>query len=267
MNHKNFHYLCIAPIPFLLSFVIQMAVVTFAQVVPGGISGILLRMMIGVIYCVIFLGWYYRCFGRRPEVEAKDVITLKNMLLLVVLAVAGQFAISFFLTLLLPLIAGAAEQYESSMQSLFQQSWVSILYVVLLAPIGEECIFRGLTYQYTKKAIPAAAANVLQAALFGVYHMSLVQGLYAFVMGLVFGYVVYKLKSLWPAIFLHVILNITGLLLNEYASEDMTLFAKVLILTVSVIAGICAVRGLPTLKETIIYIKDNQDEVEPVPKN
>lgn len=267
MNRRNSYYICIIPIPFLLSFVIQMAVATFARMAPIGVSGVLMRMLIGVIYCVVFLGWYYKCFGRKPEVEAKDVITFKNMLLLFVLAVAGQFIISFFLTLILPLIEGATDQYQSSMQSLFQQSWMSILYVVLLAPIGEECIFRGLTYQYAKKAFPTAVANVVQAALFGLYHMSLVQGLYAFVMGLVFGNVVYKLKSLWPAVFLHVILNITGLLLNEYAPDDITLIGKVLGLAVSLFAGVCAVKWLPTLEKRVVYIKDNQDEVEPVPKH
>ena len=77
---------------------------------------------------------------------------------------------------------------------------------------------------------------------------------------------VYKLKSLWPAIYLHVILNIAGLLLNEYAQEDIAVWGNVIGFIISLVVVIYAVRGLPVLEKAVIYIKDNQDEVEPVPK-
>ena len=59
------------------------------------------------------------------------------------------------------------------------------VYTIILAPVGEELVFRGLTYRFARKALPFWGANILQAALFGVMHLNLFQGLYAFFLGTV----------------------------------------------------------------------------------
>ncbi|MFQ6806449.1 MAG: lysostaphin resistance A-like protein [Lachnospiraceae bacterium] len=45
----------------------------------------------------------------------------------------------------------------------------------MFAPVVEELIYRGLTLKIFQKAFPFWAANVMQAALFGLMHMNLIQ--------------------------------------------------------------------------------------------
>ncbi|MFQ7713992.1 MAG: type II CAAX prenyl endopeptidase Rce1 family protein [Agathobacter rectalis] len=40
-----------------------------------------------------------------------------------------------------------------------------------------------------RKALPFALANLMQAALFGLFHLNWIQGIYAFALGIVLGYV------------------------------------------------------------------------------
>jgi membrane protease YdiL (CAAX protease family) len=51
------------------------------------------------------------------------------------------------------------------------------------------------------------AANILQAVLFGIYHMNLIQGVYAFVLGIILGFTAEYFHSIWAAILLHACVN------------------------------------------------------------
>lgn len=87
---------------------------------------------------------------------------------------------------------------------------ISMLTVGIVAPIAEEFLFRGVIYNTLKKKISIKWTIIIQAILFGVFHGNLVQGTYATLLGLVFGYVTYKTKSLWPAIIMHMVNNLTA---------------------------------------------------------
>ena len=59
-----------------------------------------------------------------------------------------------------------------------EPSLILVLYSVLIGPVCEELIFRGLTLKYAKRAMPFWVANFLQALLFGVFHMNMIQDVY-----------------------------------------------------------------------------------------
>ncbi len=62
--------------------------------------------------------------------------------------------------------------------------WEGLLLYGVLAPIVEEMVFRKGIYSMIRRGTGCTAAMVLSAALFGVYHGNVVQGIYAFLMGL-----------------------------------------------------------------------------------
>ena len=85
---------------------------------------------------------------------------------------------------------------------------VGVLYGVILGPIAEELIFRGVTLYYTQKFTRRFwLANLVQATFFGVLHMNLVQGIYAAVLGMVLGWVYHRFRSLYASIWLHIFFN------------------------------------------------------------
>ena len=206
------------------------------------------RMIIGCSYVLVFGIWYYIVYGRNKEIALRRSLSANHVFFMVAIAVCGQVTISFLLTMVLPLISGASEHYQETVGTLFQMTPATFLYVVVLSPLGEECIFRGLTLQFGKKAMPALLANLIQAAFFGLYHWNLVQGLYAFAMGFVFGVVVLKLGSLWTAIIMHVVLNATGLWMNAYLNPDLSAVTGIVICLFSLAIVVLSLYLLPTLK-------------------
>lgn len=111
------------------------------------------------------------------------------------------------------LLPKALEDYEQLLgnSGMGTMSLPIIIYTVLLAPIVEELIFRGLIHHYFEKAGCAFwIANLLQAVLFGIYHLNLAQGICAGMIGLLIGYAVRKYDTLAAGIMLHIVFNIWG---------------------------------------------------------
>ena len=79
------------------------------------------------------------------------------------------------------------------------------LYVGLAAPLFEELVFRGLLMR-SIEPYGQRLAIVLSALLFGLYHGNPVQTPYAFLVGLVLGYVAMEYSMLW-SIVLHILNN------------------------------------------------------------
>lgn len=163
----------------------------------------------------LFATWYRIVFSKTQRTSATMVYNPKTMIVIVLIGLFLQIACSALLTLILPLFENTMQEYSKIMSSLVDGSiWISILATVVVAPIAEECLFRGVILRQAQKALPFAAANILQALLFGVYHLNIVQGIYAFLFGLVFGYVAYRCKRIIPAIIMHASVNLSSFVIG-----------------------------------------------------
>lgn len=76
-----------------------------------------------------------------------------------------------------------------------------------IGPICEEIIFRGVILRKFLKSYDPYKAIFLSALIFGVIHGVAIQVIYAFVLGLLLGWIFYRTKSLWLCTFLHVLNN------------------------------------------------------------
>lgn len=87
--------------------------------------------------------------------------------------------------------------------------WETLLFVVFLAPVVEEWLFRKqiidrLRVYGEKRAI------VFSALAFALFHMNMFQFFYAFGLGLVFGYMYVRTSKLRYNILLHMLVNFQG---------------------------------------------------------
>ncbi|MEI6481325.1 MAG: CPBP family intramembrane glutamic endopeptidase [Candidatus Saccharibacteria bacterium] len=78
---------------------------------------------------------------------------------------------------------------------------------VIIAPILEEIIFRGIIYVGLTKIWPRWVSAVLTAILFGWLHAQLNVGIYTFLLGLLLTWLYVKSRSLIPGIILHMLNN------------------------------------------------------------
>ena len=177
-------------------------------------------LVITHLLLLLTFGLWYRFGCGRPSLKAvpfKRIFTRKNLLVMLLVSVGMCFFVNFALPVISLFIPeGVMEAYETLMESAgFGDSLLPTLAAVLIAPFGEEFIFRGVIFFYARKAVAdmpnrRAAfwiANCMQAFLFGVFHLNLVQGTYAFIMGLGLGYLAYRFKSVLPSMLGHMIIN------------------------------------------------------------
>ncbi|MCL4481736.1 MAG: CPBP family intramembrane metalloprotease [Bacteroidetes bacterium] len=85
--------------------------------------------------------------------------------------------------------------------------WGGILRVVILAPIVEELIFRGIIFSGFQKIYPAFWAIFFSALLFALFHLNPWQLGPTFLLGLLLGFVRLRTGSLLAAMFTHALHN------------------------------------------------------------
>ena len=82
-----------------------------------------------------------------------------------------------------------------------------VLVLVIIAPILEEFIFRGIILKGLLTRYSPKFAIIVSALLFGLFHFSSQQIWHAFLMGLLWGWIYYKTKSIGTVILLHCFSN------------------------------------------------------------
>ena len=123
--------------------------------------------------------------------------------------VAVTYGINYFFT-----VSGFMERSESYQRVAQNQYdvivWVGLLLYGVVSPFVEEVIFRGFLYGRMRVYMPKVVAVLLSAVLFGVYHGNVVQGIYGFVMGVLYTLVYEKYKNFYLAVFMHSITNLVA---------------------------------------------------------
>ena len=123
------------------------------------------------------------------------------------------------------------EWLESMLKSVTQGNFLlNFLCVSIFAPFFEEWLCRGmvlrglLNYEHKNKAgetvrgLKPVWAIVISAAFFALIHFNSWQGIAAFAMGLVFGYVYYRTGSVWLTMLMHFTNNTFALILSNVDS-------------------------------------------------
>jgi len=95
-------------------------------------------------------------------------------------------------------------------------SWIT---AVLMAPVLEEIVFRGLMYTRLKKGLPVIAAAIVTSLAFGIAHGTMIWAIYTFIFSLVLIWVFEKFQSLGACIVLHMAYNLSGMALSLIPEE------------------------------------------------
>lgn len=216
-------------VPFLLSIILMFGFSLVAGIVFGILAGMMssgtdyiafyeenynaiviaTTAVMHVVYVLVFGLWYRRLVKRSEEQIGK--MAIKDFVILFLIGILIQLVMSLALTYILPLFETIEAQYNKLLDSMeLGQNALSFIVTVLVAPIGEEFIFRGVTMELGKRHLPFHVLNVLQALLFGLYHMNIVQGIYAFLLGIVLGLVLKRYQNIKACIWLHMAINFAG---------------------------------------------------------
>ena len=157
--------------------------------------------------------WQYRRWRRAPEIRISLGIKGVNPML-VVWCFALMMATSVVLEPLYELLPVPHQN--------FGRGWWAFAAVVVIAPLFEEWICRGLIFGSLRSRYGVVRSMVLSALVFGLMHVQPVPVLNAFVLGLVLAFIYHKTNSLWSSIMLHALYNGTAYVLTIAGFEDQS---------------------------------------------
>ena len=109
--------------------------------------------------------------------------------------------------------------YSNNLQSIidYDNLWITAIFTVIVAPIGEEFDFRKLIIDRTQRYGGFISVG-LSALIFGLMHGNFYQFFYCFAIGLVLGYIYYSTGKLHLTIIIHAIVNFVGSILTTFLS-------------------------------------------------
>ncbi len=180
-----------------------------------------------LVAVAITLPTYYLFYRERRQ-ELLTFLSFRSIgplsiPVLIVFSISVSFILDLILILLsrLEIFSHVFDSYEQVSGVIFGGGFVlTLLSVGVIGPIFEEILFRGLIFGELRKITKVRAALVIQALLFGVYHMNLVQGAYAVLLGLLIGFVYYRSNSFIAPVLMHVTINSLAVIVNEYVAGE-----------------------------------------------
>lgn len=205
----------------LVFFYLCLAVVTIAAIIIAGLAtgtleaeGIIARAPITAV--LINIAFYSITIVTQRKVYQKDSYRFgeqKNHwnVLQLILSAAVALGLSLLLNYLIlksPL-PDIFPSYEQSATASFEgQPWpLLILAVVVIGPVAEELIFRGLIYNRLRHYVKVPLAILLSSLLFGIYHGNMIQFIYTTLMGILLAIYYEKSGGLLACIIAHMAMN------------------------------------------------------------
>ena len=212
----------------------------------------LFSCLIYVVPGAVFITWYYFAFVEKRGIRETLYSHTRRLSpacfgWIVLLGFAVQHVISLLMAAIYAIMPSAMDQYTEMIDSsgISQYSILWAVSTLILPSIVEEIIFRGLILQYLGRAgARFLVANLIQAVLFGVFHMNFVQGIYTALLGFLLGWLAYRYDSILVPMVLHAIFNLFGTVLVDLESR----FLPDIVLTLIILGSV------PLLVITILMI-------------
>ena len=177
-----------------------------------------------IIAVPVFAAWYTKKdFKQTFSLKLPKLTGIFGAILLEIGTFLFATLVSVALTYIWP--QDAASLNESFALLLKDVGFIPALLVIALAPaICEEALFRGYFLAAAKKKFKPWTAILLVAAMFGIYHMSLIKFFSTGILGIALCYAAYKSGSIALSCIMHFINNAFSVVVLYYGEEVEQLF-------------------------------------------
>ncbi|MGH4138444.1 CPBP family intramembrane glutamic endopeptidase [Clostridium sp.] len=156
---------------------------------------------------IILLKWLS---NSRNEQKLKYHLNSMSFVFAAIMIIAFRLMFDNSLTLWVSKIS-MPDIINGALEELSVSPFIVILSAAVVAPIYEEIIFRGILLKGMAKKINPTIALVVSSLLFAVVHFNIPQGINAFLLGLVIGFIYLTTQSIYLSIFAHFINNLLAL--------------------------------------------------------
>jgi membrane protease YdiL (CAAX protease family) len=131
--------------------------------------------------------------------------------------IIGSFVLIFGIATPIQSLIPLTESFKKGLMEFHSQTGIlTFLLMVIAAPIFEELIFRGIILDGLLKRYSPLVSILISSLLFGFAHVNPWQFILGLIIGLFFGWVYYKTRSVLPSIIMHASVNLCGYLLRNF---------------------------------------------------
>ncbi|MBO7310475.1 MAG: CPBP family intramembrane metalloprotease [Clostridia bacterium] len=138
----------------------------------------------------------------------------------VALMIIGNYITSIVLVFFISPLRGVSMQSPVSERIDSVPLWVTILFIVIIAPILEEIFFRGILCKKLT-IIGEGYAIILPSAFFALCHGNFFQLFYAFTLGCFFSFIYIKTGKLIYTIIYHMAINLIGSVISPLIIDQL----------------------------------------------
>jgi membrane protease YdiL (CAAX protease family) len=174
-------------------------------------------LIMGITFVII-----HRKRINRQETSNYDfgIGSIKIVLLLCFATVAIQIGITFPIISQIPMPDFIQKIFLDDGSSTGVYSFIAI---VIAAPILEELLFRGIVLNGLLKSYSPIKSIIISSLLFGLVHLNPWQGIGAFILGSLAGWVYFKTNKLTLPIIIHMTNNFLAFLVGYFNSRNVNL--------------------------------------------
>ena len=151
--------------------------------------------------------------AKMPVVEkhSNSIVSYIKVAALAVIACVGLNSIALMMNL-----AMIDDRYQATSDVMYNAPFsVQIICLGIIIPVAEELIFRGVVYKRFRQYATFVRAAVFSTLMFSLAHGNFVQMIYAFAIGMLLSFVYDKFDSFAAPVCLHIVVNITSLIITE----------------------------------------------------
>ena len=208
-------------------------------------NGLLMHAVLSIPAILICLYLIRRDLPMRRFRFDISTVSMKQWILLIPLA--AFISASGNLLLNIGDFASGSESFTNASEILNAGSvLVQVIAIGFICPICEELVLRGLVYMRMRQYLNVNLAIIFSALLFALIHGNMIQGIYAFILGVIFAWFYEKYGSIMAPVLMHVTGNLTAMgcavLLDRFlpeTSRDIILFVGGVVFAAAAFA--CAV--------------------------
>lgn len=206
---------------FVVSFILS-AVGDISSVAAASAESELFKYGFQIVTSLLFIGLPFLICGLAMRKRENFALPYgaprnkKDFFLLLGIAVAGSFAANYIVAIVSLILNGAGIEMTSPTYTLPATAGGTILYVIKISVVPaltEEFAFRGVIMQPLRK-YGDKFAIVMSALVFALMHGNAVQGLFAFMIGILIGYCVVVTGSMWTGVAIHFVNNFISVIFD-----------------------------------------------------
>ncbi|MDO4619180.1 MAG: HAD hydrolase-like protein [Lachnospiraceae bacterium] len=239
-------------IDLALSFIVSFLLMNLLIRLHPQISGEVIRdqnlvLVTGVIDALLFGICYFlliRDETKRRAGNAWSRIPLKKEMRPETIGKCMGFGmtVGFSLSVVIGMLQIADPTYEATAEMFAAPNILMQIAVLgLIGPAAEEVVFRGLIYRRIRDYLGVFWAAVLSAAVFGIVHGNLTQGIFAFLLGILLAMLYEHYGSLKACMAAHMANNLFSVLLSAVSDKVSGIFLVMILFAYFIIAVTLAI--------------------------